>query len=117
MRIARYTTVSALSIALTQALLQVLARSGMTAGAANASAVMLAALPAFVLNRRWTWRDRSVGTPVGQQAVVFWVTVVGGLVASTCVVSVTARETHEPLVLGAASVATFGALWGIVVAP
>ena len=112
MRLARYTTVSVLSIVTTQVLLQVFARSGMAAGRANASAVLLAAVPAFLANRWWTWRDRREATSVRRQATAFWATVLVGLAASTLVVAAVARSTSDALAIGAASFATFGILWG-----
>ena len=111
MRVARYTAVSAFSIVLTQLLLQILARSLMGATRANALAVLLAAVPAFALNRRWTWVDRKDATSIRQQAAIFWLTVLVGLVASTLVVSIVSRSTSDALTLGTASFATFGALW------
>ena len=111
MRVARYTAVSICSIVLTQLLLQTLARSGMGATRSNALAVLLAAMPAFALNRSWTWNDRKDATSIRRQAAIFWVTVLVGLVASTLVVSIVSRSTSDTLAVGMASFATFGALW------
>ncbi len=69
MRIGRYTAVSVISILTTQVLLQIFARSGMGAERANALAVVLAAIPAFELNRSWTWRDRRGETSIRRQVV------------------------------------------------
>jgi len=110
MRVARYTAVSVLSIVTTQLLLQALTRTGVPPAQSNVAAVMLAAGPAFLLNREWTWRDRRGGS-VRRQATVFWATVAAGLVASTLAVAVATRFTREPLVVGAASFAAFGVLW------
>jgi putative flippase GtrA len=111
MRVARYTAVSVFSIVLTQLLLQVLARSSLGATRANAFAVLLAAVPAFALNRSWTWNDRKDETSIRRQAAVFWVTVLVGLVASTLVVSFVSRSTSGAFAVGVASLATFAALW------
>lgn len=111
MRVARYTAVSVFSIVLTQLFLQVLVRSGMGATRANALAVLLAAVPAFALNRSWTWNDRKEVTSIRRQAAIFWLTVLVGLVASTLVVSIVSRSASNPLAMGVASFATFGALW------
>ena len=113
MRIARYTAVSAMSIALTQGLLQAFARSGAGPERSNVAAVLLAAIPAFLLNRSWTWRDRRDETPMARQALTFWATVLVGLAASTAVVAATARSTSDELAIGAASFATFAALWAV----
>ncbi len=111
MRVARYTAVSVFSIVLTQLLLQAFVRSGMGASHANALAVLFAAVPAFALNRSWTWNDRKDTTSIRRQAAIFWVTVLVGLLASTLVVSIVSRSTSDALAVGMASFATFGALW------
>jgi putative flippase GtrA/4-amino-4-deoxy-L-arabinose transferase-like glycosyltransferase len=110
MRVARYTTVSVLSIATTQLLLQAFTRTGTPPTQSNVAAVLIAAVPAFLLNREWTWRDRRGGS-LRRQAAIFWATVGAGLAASTLAVAMAAGFTSEPLVVGAASFAAFGVLW------
>ena len=73
--------------------------------------LLLAAVPAFALNRSWTWNDRKDATSIRRQAAIFWVTVLVGLVVSTLVVSIVSRSASGALAAGIASFATFGALW------
>lgn len=110
MRVARYTLVSACSILLTQALLVVLTLAGLPPAAANVIAVLAAAIPAFLLNRAWTWGDRD-DHRLRRQITIFWTTVLAGLLLSTAAVAAVERVTTAPQTLAAANLAAFGALW------
>jgi putative flippase GtrA len=110
MRVARYSVVSAGSIILTQILLVAFTLATLPPASANIVAVLVASVPAFILSRTWTWRDRD-DTGMTRQAVVFWSTVVVGLVASTAAVSAVGEFSTAPQSLAAASLAAFGALW------
>ncbi len=110
MRMARYTAVSAFSIVLTQILLVAFSLAGMAAAVANLAAVLLAAIPAFVLNRRWTWGDRT-DRRLNRQIAIFWTTIAVGLIVSTAAVWVTSLTTTAPQALAAANLAAFALLW------
>jgi putative flippase GtrA len=118
-KLARYAAVSAISTAVSLALLGLLvATNATTAGWANVVATLVGTIPSFELNRRWVWNrtgHRSFGAEVGPFLALSFVEL--GL--STMAVSAAARwataarfgTTAHTLAAEAANVATYGSLW------
>ena len=83
----------------------------------NLAAFVLATIPSFELNRRWTWR-RSGRTHVRRELVPFWVLAFVGLVASDQATRFAASASEEltsrtvrTVVVMLASLTTYGVLW------
>ncbi|MFP5321058.1 MAG: GtrA family protein [Acidimicrobiia bacterium] len=122
---ARYSAVSVVGVVLTQALL--LAGHvvlDLPAGRANAAAVLVTAVPVFLLNRAWVWQLRGPSS-LRREVLPFWGFTAAGLVLSTLAVAGVASLTASTAAVAAANIGAFGVLWvakflvldGIVFAP
>lgn len=110
-RLLRYSSVSVVSVVITQSLLA-LFHNGLGFGptTANVLAVSIAAVPAYFLNRSWVWA-RTGAHHLWREVVPFWTYALLGLIVSTVVVTVVTDAWGAGV---AAAVANFGAflvLW------
>jgi putative flippase GtrA len=115
----RYGSVSIVATLTSMTVLGVLvSATAMPAGWANVIATAVGTVPSFELNRRWVWRKtgkRSLRGEVGP----FWILSFTGLALSTLAVSLAAAwaarvgadAATRTIVIEAANVATFAALW------
>ena len=78
---------------------------------ANVLAVMLTAVPVFLLNKRWVWNhDGKVS--FRREILPFWVFTAAGLALSTLLVTIAHELSEDSTVLVMlASIAGFGILW------
>ncbi|MGE3621711.1 MAG: GtrA family protein [Acidimicrobiia bacterium] len=109
-QLARYSVVSIVSLATHQIVLLGLVLAGMPGFAANALAATAGAVPAFVLNKRWTWGDDSKAR-WRQEVLPFWVLTLLGLVSSTVLVGVVDARTDVTLYVSIASIMGYGLVW------
>ncbi len=115
----RYSLVSAISVVVNQVALFVL-YTGMhwTARSAAILASVLAGIPSYYLNRRWTW-GKAGRSHLLKEVLPFWVIAFAGLVFSTWAAdfgeSVAKDFTDSRFVQGvivsSAALAAFGILW------
>jgi len=115
----RYAAVSTVSIAITEVVLAfAFGVLGWGARVANLVAFVFGGLPAYVLNRRWTWR-KTGRSHLTREILPFWVLAFIGLGLSTLAVGVAedaatevtdSRRLQTVLVVGA-SLAAFGTVW------
>ncbi len=115
----RYAAVSAVSIAITEAVLAfTFGVLGWQARVANLVAFVCGGVPAYVLNRRWTWR-KTGRSHLTREVLPFWVLAFLGLGLSTLAVGVAddaaadltdSRRLQTMIVVGA-SLAAFGTVW------
>jgi len=77
----------------------------------NVAAVMITAVPAFLLNKRWVWsHDGRIS--FRREILPFWVFTLAGLLLSTGLVSLAHNLSEDSTILVmAASIAGFGVLW------
>ena len=124
-RAVRYSGVSVISVACTQVVLFAgHAALGLPAMPANLIAVSVAAVPAFVLNRRWVWSLHGPSS-LRREVLPFWGFTLAGLVLSTAAVAAVAAVTTSSVAVSAANIGAFGLLWvakylvldGLVFAP
>ncbi|MGY6501959.1 MAG: GtrA family protein [Acidimicrobiales bacterium] len=110
-RALKYASVSVVGVAVTQVVLvicyQVLE---MTAGWSNFTAVSLASIPAYLLNRAWVW-GKSGRHSMHREVLPFWAISLLGLVISTVAVSIVARRWDTQLAVSATNIASFGVIW------
>lgn len=110
-RLVRYAMVSVIGVAVTQVVLLVLyGPLAVDATVANVSAVSVAAVPSFVLNRRWVW-GRTHRVDHLRESLPFWAMAVAGLVLSTAAVSAAVRWRDVWWVVSAANLTGFGVVW------
>lgn len=98
-------------VPLTQVLLVFFYRGvDLPALAANALAVVIAALPAYFISRRWVWR-KVAGHSVSREVVPFWMMNLVGLLLSSLFVWLVGLISDSAVLLVAANVFAFGILW------
>ena len=76
----------------------------------NVAAVMICAVPSFLLSKRWVWNvDGKVS--VRREIIPFWVFTAAGLALSTGLVAIAQSVSDSTLLVMLASVSGFGILW------
>ncbi len=119
-RLMKFAAVSVISTCLTQGLLA-LTYDVMSLGSAmlcNVIATSIATVPAYWLNRTWTWGKRGK-SDVWREIAPFWIISFIGLVLSTVAVGVTAHyadqlsssELVRKLLVQFANLFTYGFIW------
>ncbi len=118
-KLLRYSLVSLVSIAVSQAVLMV--AFGIwhwTAGAANVAACAVATVPSYYLNRSWAWGRRG-RSHLWKEVAPFWALAFGGLAFSTWAADLASTLARQAAVSHAATTAVvmgssllaFGVLW------
>jgi len=116
----RYTMVSAISVAVGQAVLFLtfgIMRLG-SAVTCNIIATAVATVPSYYLNRWWAW-GRTGRSHLWKEIVPFWALAFLGLALSIFAVDVAESEAHRitsshlgtALIVNAASLAAWGVIW------
>lgn len=108
----KYSMVSVIGVTITQTLLVLFV--GLlehNPSWSNVAAVMITALPVFLLNKRWVWsHDGKIS--FRREILPFWVLTGAGLLLSTGLVTLAHRLSKDStLLVMLASVAGFGVLW------
>lgn len=117
-RLVKFAAVSVIAVLVSQTtLLVTFGLLHWEARPSNLAAFVLATIPSFELNRRWTWR-RSGRTHIRREIVPFWVLAILGLVASDAATAFAANASEgltsrlaRTLVVMSASLTTYGVLW------
>lgn len=107
----KYSMVSVIGVTITQTLL-VLFVGIMDRDPtwSNVTAVMICAVPVFLLNKRWVWsHDGKVS--FRREILPFWVFTAAGLGLSTGLVALANSVSDSTLLVMIASVGGFGILW------
>jgi putative flippase GtrA len=107
----KYSMVSVIGVTITQTLLVVLVGiMDRDPTWSNVTAVMICALPVFLLNKWWVWsHDGKVS--FRREILPFWVFTAAGLALSTGLVAIAESVSDSTLLIMAASVGGFGLLW------
>jgi putative flippase GtrA len=115
----RYTTVSVISVIVSEVLLFVaFGLIHLSARVANIWAVCLSAVPSYYLNRAWAWGKRG-RSHLLKEVVPFWTMALIGLAFSTWAAdfaeshadAVTTSHFFTTVIVMMASLAAFGVLW------
>ena len=110
-RLVGYSTVSAGTVVLTQAVLVVAyAVLEWPAVVANVVAVCVAAGPAYYANRRWVWSRTDRHSLTGE-ILPFWAYSLAGLGISSLLVALADRWWQSTVAVSAANLIGFGVLW------
>jgi putative flippase GtrA len=107
----RYSMVSVVGVVLTQTMLVVfVGLMDRDPTLSNVVAVMICALPVFLLNKHWVWSaDGKVS--FRREIVPFWVFTAAGLALSTGLVALAHQVSDSTLLVMVASLGGFGILW------
>ena len=107
----RYSMVSVFGVVFTQLELAIfVGLLDLNPTKSNVAAVMICAVPSFMLNKRWVWNvDGKIS--VSREIVPFWVFTGAGLALSTLLVAIADNMSDSTLLVMIASVSGFGILW------
>jgi putative flippase GtrA len=107
----RYSMVSVVGVGVHQVVLVTAYTLASLGGVqANVLAASVAAVPAFLLNKKWVW-GRGGRAHVRREVLPFWGFTLAGLLVSTGFVALADAWTESALVVAGASIAGFGVLW------
>ena len=107
----KYSMVSVIGVVLGQTQLTIFSEFfGWNPVLSNVLAVMITAVPAFILNKRWVWSsDGKVS--FRREVLPFWIFTGMGLGLSTGLVAVADSVSDSHLLVMAANLGGFGVLW------
>ena len=107
----RYSMVSVVGVAVHQlVLLTAVVVADLDGVPANILAASVAAIPAFMLNKRWVW-GKSSRAHWRREVLPFWVFTILGVLVSTAFVWMAEEWSGSAIVIALASIAGFGVLW------
>ena len=113
----RYSLVSVVAVAVNQiALVALFGAAHWSARSANITACAIAAIPSYLLNRRWAW-GKTGRSRVFREIVPFWVLAFLGLALSTFATTWAEGATDaysrltQTVTVALASLSAFGVLW------
>lgn len=110
-RLARFAGVSVVGVAITLALLVTFhSLLGWPAVVANIAATVVAAVPIFLLNRRWVWQRKGAHS-VSREIVPFWTYTLMGLVVSSGLVALADAVWGSAVAVNIANLTGWGVLW------
>jgi putative flippase GtrA len=110
-KLMRYAGVSVIGVISGQTLLWLFhAQLGWGAAVANATAVCLATLPNYLLNRAWVWGKRGSHS-VATELIPFWGMAFLGLLVSTALVHYAESRWDTWVLVNVANLCGFGMLW------
>ena len=110
-KIMRYCGVSVVNVVVGQSVLAfclvVLGFGGVLSQFISAT---VSAVPAYILSRRWVWKQQGKDS-FRTEVLPFWTMAVVGLAFAVTCISIVQRYTDAPLVVMATSLAAFGVVW------
>ena len=109
-KLVRYAAASMVGVVIGQTCLFVFLGVLDSGVAANALAVAVSSVPAYLINRYWVWK-KSSRNDLRREIVPFWGMAFLGLVLSSITVSIADDRTDWKPALMAANLAGFGVLW------
>jgi putative flippase GtrA len=110
-KLCKYSIVSGIAV-VTDAVVLVVSREviGMSFMTAHLTAVGVATIPNYLINRYWTWR-RNGKNRLWTEVIPFWVMAFLGFVLSTLFVNYAKDEWGTTVMVLAANLSGFGVLW------
>jgi len=107
----KYSAVSVIGVTITQTLLVIfVGLMGRNPTWSNVWAVMLTAIPVFILNKRWVWNaDGKIS--LRREVLPFWVFTAMGLLLSTLLVDLAHAISDSTVLVMLANLTGFGILW------
>lgn len=110
-KLAKYSMASVVAVSVGQPVLWIcFGLLGWAAVPANLASVTAGAVPNYLINRRWTWRQTGKNRLWGE-VVPFWVMSVLGMLLSLWAVSYAERRWDTTVAVALAQLTGFGVLW------
>ncbi len=110
-KLMRFAGVSVVNVLTGQTLLVILyGRLGWSGMAANAVAVAVGSVPAYLLSRHYVWEKNKGDHKIGE-ILPFWSLAFVGLILSTALVGVVDSFSDRTIAVQAANAIAFGMLW------
>ncbi|HEX6421736.1 MAG TPA: GtrA family protein [Acidimicrobiales bacterium] len=110
-KLAKYSMASVVAVSVGQPVLWIcFGGLNWAAVPANLASVTAGAIPNYLINRRWTWRQTGRNRLWGE-VVPFWVMSVLGMLLSLWAVAYAEREWDTTVAVAIAQLAGFGVLW------
>jgi putative flippase GtrA len=118
-RIWKFATVSLIATAVSQTMLFIFYPHLLdTAMGANVVATCISTVPAYYLNRRWTWGKRGK-SHLWKEVMPFWIIALVGLILSTVIVGIAAKNANrispsadfKNLVVHVANLFSYALIW------
>jgi putative flippase GtrA len=110
-KVLRYSGVSVVNLIVGQSLLFMFhSVLGWRAVVANFFAVCLSAAPAYMMSRRWVWRQEGAHS-MTNEVLPFWALAVAGLVVSTLAVGFAEEHFDAAIMVNVANIVGFGLVW------
>ena len=110
-KLLRYCGVSVVNVLLGQGLLALcLVVVGLGGVVSQVIAASVSAIPAYLLSRRWVWKQRGPDS-FRSEVLPFWTMALIGLVFAVSAIAVVERFTDSTPVLMATSLAAYGVVW------
>jgi putative flippase GtrA len=106
----RYSAVSVIGVVITQVLIFGFIAADWPHWVANAVAVVISSIPAYLLNRAWVWNKRDAHS-FTREVAPFWGMALLGLVLSTVMVAIVSNYTDSAIAASLTNIASFGVLW------
>jgi putative flippase GtrA len=106
----RYSAVSIIGVVITQVLIFGFIAADWPNWLANAVAVVISSVPAYLLNRAWVWNKRDAHS-FAREVAPFWGMALLGLVLSTAAVAIVSNYTDSAIAASLTNIASFGVLW------
>ena len=110
-KLLRYCGVSVVNVACGQGLLALcLAVFALGGVVSQVIAASLSAIPAYLLSRRWVWKQQGPDS-LRNEVLPFWIMALIGLLFAVTAIAVAERFTSSTVVLMATSLVAYGVVW------
>ena len=110
-KIMRYCGVSVVNVivglSILAVCLELLGMGGVTSQFASA---MISAVPAYILSRRWVWKQSGPDS-FRSEVLPFWIMAVVGLAFAASMIAIVDRSTDSTIILMLTSLASYGVVW------
>ncbi len=110
-KVMRYCGVSVVNVIVGQSILAAcLELFGMGGVSSQFTSAMISAVPAYILSRRWVWKQQGPDS-FRSEVLPFWMMAIVGLAFAASMIAIVDRYTESTIVLMATSLGSYGVVW------